>query len=101
MVTSTRPVGSGQNFGGDAGYGESKTALTNHPLLAKARQTNVVETTNAPDPDPLVAAAPHYLAQGNNWLLWLLVFLIALFLIVLEIRRRMDARAKKKARLGG
>jgi hypothetical protein len=100
-VSSTRPVGSGQNFGGDGDYGVSKTTLTNHPLVVKGRQTNVVETTNAPDPDPLVAAAPNYLAQGNNWLLWLLVFLIALFLLVLEIRRRMDAKAKKKARLGG
>jgi hypothetical protein len=51
--------------------------------------------------EPLVAAAPQYLAQGNNWLLWLLVILIALFLLVLEMRRRIDARAKKKARLGG
>jgi hypothetical protein len=62
--------------------------------------TNVVQTNETPESEPLVAVAPHYLAQGNNWLLWLLVILIALFLLVLEIRRRMDAKAKKKARLG-
>jgi prepilin-type N-terminal cleavage/methylation domain-containing protein len=100
MVTSTRPVGSGQSSGGDAGNLNSKTTLTNHPVRGLASVTNVVQTNETPEVEPLVAVAPHYLAQGNNWLLWLLVILIALFLLVLEIRRRMDAKAKKKARLG-
>jgi len=77
-----------------------KTTLTNHVAKAQLLKTNV-DQTNSPEPDPVLAAAtPHYLAQGNNWLLWLMVLLIALFLVTLEIRRRIDARAKKKARMG-
>jgi len=100
MVTSTRPVGSGHNSGGDSGYLDSKTTLTNHPVRALASRTNVVQTNDTAEMASLVAAAPHYLAQGNNWLLWLLVILITLFLLVLEIRRRIDAKAKKRTRLG-
>ena len=100
MVGSTRPVGSGGNSGGDSGNLASKTTLTNHPMRALTGRTNVVPTNVTAEMEPLVAAAPHYLAQGNNWLLWLLVILIALFLLVLEIRRRMDAKAKKRARHG-
>jgi hypothetical protein len=71
--------------------------MTNHPVRPGTLKTNIEEPKPA-EPEPLVAAAPRYMAQGNNWLLWVLVFLIALFLLVLEIRRRMDARAKRKAR---
>lgn len=73
--------------------------VTNQISHADPLKTNIDEPKTA-DVNPAIAAAPSYMAQGNNWLLWLLVFLIALFLSVLEIRRRMDARAKKKARLG-
>jgi hypothetical protein len=100
-MAATRPVGSGQNSG--SGFGDAtKTLLTNHPLSAAIQKTNA-DTTGPSnvDSEPLVAAVPHYLAQGNNWLLWLLVLLIALFLLALEIRRRIDAKAKRKARLGG
>jgi hypothetical protein len=76
--------------------------LTNYPAHVEAPKTNLdLNTQNTlADVNPLVAAAPHYMAQGNNWLLWLLVLLIALFLLVLEIRRRMDASAKRRARMG-
>jgi hypothetical protein len=97
-TTSTRPIGGGSGSGGGLDYDESKTKLTNHLAHALAHPTNNVVKTNIPDEDPMVAAAPSYLAQGNNWLLWLLVLLIALFLLTLEIRRRMDARAKRRAR---
>jgi hypothetical protein len=97
-TTSTRPVGGGSSSGGDVGYEEGKTKLTNQLVRTATHPTNNIVKTNTPEEDPLVAAAPSYLAQGNNWLLWLLVLLIALFLMTLEIRRRMDARAKKRAR---
>ena len=98
---ATRPIGgpgsagSGNDFAGV----DSKAALKNRPVFTNAVKTNIDEPKPA-DVAPLVAASPNYMAQGNNWLLWLLVFLIALFLAVLEIRRRMDARVKKKARMG-
>jgi prepilin-type N-terminal cleavage/methylation domain-containing protein len=100
-VDSTRPVGGGTGSGSDGGSARSdtKTAFTNLAARVEPPKTND-ERTNVTDVDPLVAAAPNYMAQGNNWLLWLLVFLIGLFLLVLEIRRRMDARARKRARLG-
>jgi hypothetical protein len=98
-TTSTRPIGgSASSSGAGLGYAESKTQLTNHVARTQIHPTNNIIQTNAPAEDPMVAAAPSYLAQGNNWLLWLLVLLIALFLLTLEIRRRMDARAKKRAR---
>ena len=78
---------------------ENKTPFTNHLARIPTLKTNAQETNDS-IADPMVAAAPHYLAQGNNWLLWLLVLLIALFLMVLEIRRRMDAKAKRKSKFG-
>jgi prepilin-type N-terminal cleavage/methylation domain-containing protein len=100
-VDSTRPIGGGTGSGSESGQAQSdtKTTFTNLAARIKPAKTNA-EQTNVTDVDPLVGAAPNYLAQGNNWLLWLLVFLIALFLLVLEIRRRMDARARRQARLG-
>jgi prepilin-type N-terminal cleavage/methylation domain-containing protein len=100
-VDSTRPIGGGTGSGSDGGLAQSdtKTTITNLPARIAPAKTNA-EQTNATEVDPLVAAAPNYMAQGNNWLLWLLVFLIGLFLLVLEIRRRMDARARRHARLG-
>jgi len=99
----TRAVGGGSASGSadtHLALAETKTSRTNHPVRTGTLKTNVDEPKPA-EVDPLVAAAPHYLAQGNNWLLWLMVLLIALFLSVLEIRRRIDARAKRNARLGG
>jgi hypothetical protein len=98
-VSGTRPIGGGNSAsgGGSDFLAESKTTITNHPVRPGTLKTNIQEPKPA-EPDPLVAAAPRYMAQGNNWLLWVLVFLIALFLAVLEIRRRMDARAKRRAR---
>jgi prepilin-type N-terminal cleavage/methylation domain-containing protein len=98
---STRPIGGGQSSGSDgaSGHAETSTTLTNHPARIEAPKTNL-DQTNVSDVNPLLAAAPHYMAQGNNWLLWLLVVLIALFLLVLEIRRRMDASARRRAKLG-
>jgi prepilin-type N-terminal cleavage/methylation domain-containing protein len=102
---STRPIGGGQSSGVDGGSSsqvDTATKLTNYPAHVEAPKTNLdLNTQNTlADVNPLVAAAPHYMAQGNNWLLWLLVLLIALFLLVLEIRRRMDASAKRRARMG-
>jgi hypothetical protein len=97
-TTSTRPIGGGGGSGGGLEYDENRTKLTNQVAHAQMHPTNNIVKTNTPDEDPMVAAAPSYFAQGNNWLLWLLVLLIALFLLTLEIRRRMDARAKKRAR---
>jgi flagellar biosynthesis/type III secretory pathway M-ring protein FliF/YscJ len=93
---------SGAANGGSSGTGgdiASKSPFTNHPPSVATAKTNT-DHTNDSSMDPMVAAATHYLAQGSNWLLWLMVLLIVLFLMVLEIRRRMDARAKRKARLG-
>lgn len=97
-TTSTRPIGGGASSGGGVGYDENTLKLTNQVAHAQTHRTNNVVKTNAPDTDPMVAATPSYFAQGNNWLLWLLVLLIAVFLLTLEIRRRMDERAKKRAR---
>jgi prepilin-type N-terminal cleavage/methylation domain-containing protein/prepilin-type processing-associated H-X9-DG protein len=98
---SSRPLGGAANGGnGDSsGVSGNKSPFTNHPTPIATVKTNAEQTSNS-SVDPLLAAAPHYLAQGNNWLLWLLVLLIALFLLTLEIRRRMDARAKRKAKFG-
>lgn len=98
-MNSTRPLGGGQSSGiGSASGLAEKTPLTNYVGRSELAKTNH-EQTNVSELNPLVAAAPHYMAQQNNWLLWLLVFLIALFLLVLEIRRRMDARARRRAKL--
>ncbi len=97
-TTSTRSAGGNSTYGNGLGYDESKTKLTNKVAHAQIHQTNNIVDTNAPAQDPMVAAAPHYFAQGNNWLLWLLVLLIGLFLLVLEIRRRMDERARRRSR---
>ncbi len=100
-MDSTRPVGGGTGSGSESGQAQTdtKTTFTNSTARIEPAKTNA-ERTNVTDVDPLVATAPNYMAQGNNWLLWLLVFLIGLFLLVLEIRRRMDARARRHARLG-